>query len=239
MEDEKAQRLVDTLSKLKKSAGLGISTHFNFGASSDMIQFKKDKDGRLSREDGLPVNSLYSGFVREGTYDPKISAERKYGDGRIIKRNFDDINDIGSDSDRENSSLVRNKKKKKKSKEERKAEKKAAKLEAKKAAKKAEKLEAKKREKIKARLLMKTTSKGDSDKINCSPSQEKVETIKDEKISKSKKEKKKQTLDSLGKNENLIEQNKDHTIRSSKHEDKEKNKKKKEKKEKKSKSQLQ
>lgn len=101
MEEEKAQRLHDTLAKLRKGNGLGTSSHFNFGGPSadGPIVTKKDANGNLVREDGLPMNGLYSNFVREGAaYDPKKSAQLKYGDGRAIKRNFDDCKG-GSDSD--------------------------------------------------------------------------------------------------------------------------------------------
>lgn len=205
MEDEKAQRLVDTLTKLRKSAGLGVSTHFNFGGASDMIQFRKGKDGKLLREDGLPVNSLYSGFVREGTYDPKISTEKKYGDGRKIKRNFDDINTNAFEKADSIETTINKKikSKDKKSKEERKAEKKAAKLEAKKAARKAEKLEAKRREKIESRLRMNKNL----EKVNdISIKTVKVEKSTNDKKSKSKKQEKKKASDSFEKNDNREDQ---------------------------------
>lgn len=134
MEESKVQALHDTLSKLKKSQGLGVSSHYNFGKVKTT-----EVDGKIVREDGLPNNPLYFPFVREGTYDRNKSDAAKYGDGRVIKRNFDDCN-----SDSESG--------KKKSKEERKAEKKAAKLEAKRQAKLEEKRRAKREEKRLAKL---------------------------------------------------------------------------------------
>ena len=107
MEEEKIQRLHDTLSKLRRGHGLGTSSHFNFGGGADGIATKKDADGNVIRKDGLPMNGLYSNFIREGTgYDPKKAVERKYGDGRVIKRNFDDCkgDDSSSDSDSDSDS---------------------------------------------------------------------------------------------------------------------------------------
>ena len=139
MEEEKIQRLHDTLSKLRKGKGLGVSSHYNFGGptSSDngAVPIKEDEDGKLYRDDGLPVNALYSNFLKQGSYTKKNSA-LKYGDGRKIKRNFDDCrqkdgnddnnNDENSSSDCSSRSVKRRKKEKKK------ALKKAEKMEAKK-----------------------------------------------------------------------------------------------------------
>ena len=159
MEEEKIQRLHDSLSKLRRGKGLGTNSHFSWNAH-ESIPMDKDKDGNLFRTDGLPVNGLYSNFVKQGTYDPQKAKENsavKYGDGRKIKRNFDDIKATDDDEDSDRSS----KKSKKKSKEERKTEKKAAKLEAKKQAK----LEEKKCQKLEARKAAKklesSGSKGD------------------------------------------------------------------------------
>ena len=146
MEEEKIQRLHDTLSKLRKGKGLGTDSHYSWNAH-ESISMKKDKDGNIFREDGLPVNGLYSNFVKQGTFDPEKAKENsalKYGDGRKIRRNFDDIKGVGEDESSDESS-------KKKSKEEKKAEKKAAKLEAKKQAK----LEEKKRQKVEAKKAAK------------------------------------------------------------------------------------
>lgn len=128
MEEAKVQALHDTLSKLKRSAGLGVSSHYNFGKIKTT-----QVNGETVRADGLPNNPLYFPFVREGTYDRSDKGDAaRYGDGRVIKRNFDGI-DSDSGSDR-----------KKKLKEKKKAEKKAAKLEAKRQAKLEEKRRAKK-----------------------------------------------------------------------------------------------
>jgi len=151
MEEEKIQRLHDTLSKLRKGKGLGTDSHYSWNAH-ESISMKKDKDGNLFREDGLPVNGLYSNFVKQGTFDPekaKDNSALKYGDGRKIRRNFDDIKSVGEEESSDQSS----KKSSKKSKEEKKAEKKAAKLEAKKQAK----LEEKKRQKVEAKKAAKKT----------------------------------------------------------------------------------
>jgi hypothetical protein len=225
MEEEKAQKLVDTLSKLRKSAGLGVSTHFNFGGASELIQFKKDDAGNVFREDGLPVNGLYSGFVREGTYNPETSAQIKYGDGRKIKRNFDDIDSM-SDSKTGKRTKKNESKKSKKSKEERKAEKKAAKLEAKRAAKKAEKLELKKKQKLEAKL---SESRSSVAKTN-----EEGSTADVIKKSKKKGEKKKEEIDNEGNTPIQSAKSNDATVRLT--DDKKQKKEKKMKKEKKSKS---
>ena len=63
MEEEKIQRLHDTLSKLRRGHGLGTSSHFNFGGGDGPIATKKDDKGNLVRPDGLPMNGLYSNFV--------------------------------------------------------------------------------------------------------------------------------------------------------------------------------
>ena len=92
MEESKVQALHDTLSKLKRSAGLGVSSHYNFGKVKTT-----EVDGKIVREDGLPNNPLYFGFVREGTYDKNKSSAAKYGDGRVIKRTFDDCKESSGD----------------------------------------------------------------------------------------------------------------------------------------------
>ena len=179
MEESKVQALHDTLSKLKKSAGLGVSSHYNFGKVQT-----KEVDGKLVRADGLPNNPLYFPFVREGTYDKNKSDAARYGDGRAIKRNFDDISDDGSDNNGNNDN-------KKKSKEERKAEKKAAKLEAKRQAKLEEKRRIKKEEKRLARL-----NSGVSEKSTASNTEEKEKKkrkVSDDDESKSKKKKSKKS----------------------------------------------
>jgi len=178
MEEEKIQRLHDSLSKLRKGKGLGTDSHFSWNAN-DAIPMKKDEEGKLYREDGLPVNGLYSNFVKQGSYDPtKQTSALKYGDGRAIKRNFDDIKPITESED--------SAPKEKKSKEERKEEKKAAKLEAKKQAK----LEEKRRLKVEAKLAKKGAKKSDEEedtKEIATPAKE------DKDKSKKKKSKKKES----------------------------------------------
>jgi len=122
MEEDKIQKLHDSLSKLSRGKGLGVSSHYNFGGTSNKngVPLKEGEDGKLHREDGLPANALYSNFVRQGSYVKQDSA-LKYGDGRAIKRNFDDCNSSDDDS----TSRAKKKAKKKELK-------KAAKLEAKK-----------------------------------------------------------------------------------------------------------
>merc|ERR1719416_191856 len=99
MEEQKIQALHDTLKKLKKSAGLGVASHYNFGKIKT-----KEVNGKTIREDGLPNNPLYTPFLKEGTYDPSTADATKYGDGRAIKRNFEDsepgalVDDDGSSS---------------------------------------------------------------------------------------------------------------------------------------------
>ena len=134
MEEDKIQKLHDNLSKLRKGKGLGTSSHYDFGGpasatkNANGVPMKKDKDGNLSRDDGLPMNSLYSNFVTSGSY-VKTSSALKYGDGRAIKRNFDDCATGSSNDDESDNSTKATKRRKK---EEKKALKKAEKLEAKK-----------------------------------------------------------------------------------------------------------
>ena len=111
MEEQKVQALHDTLAKLKKSAGLGVASHYNFGKIKT-----KEVNGQTVREDGLPNNPLYFPFVKEGTYDPNTSDAAKYGDGRAIKRNFDDCKPSALVEDDSSSSSSGAEKKKKKAK---------------------------------------------------------------------------------------------------------------------------
>jgi len=145
MEESKIVELHTNLLKLKKSAGLGASSRFNFGNSSTNTSTVTDKSGKVARADGLPNNGLYANFRREGSWK-KGSAASKYGDGRAIKRNFDDCK-AGDQSDNSSTKLGRDKKRKKKAeqKAERKAERKAEKFNAKKQARLLEKIK-KKRE---------------------------------------------------------------------------------------------
>ncbi len=179
MEEDKIQRLHDSLSKLRKGKGLGTNSHFSWNAHAS-VPLKKDEDGNMYREDGLPVNGLYANFVPQGTYDPtkmKENSTLKYGDGRVIKRNFDDIEPISSSEGN-----GEDKSKKKKSKEERKAEKKAAKLEAKRQAK----LEEKRRLKLEAKKAAMNI-----EKVNTAEEEGKASSIQPEKEGKEKSKKKK------------------------------------------------
>jgi len=171
MEEDKIQRLHDSLSKLRKHAVLGVSSHFNFGGGSgtgscESTKRGESKNGELIRDDGLPVNALYSNFVKEGLYDPTKRNQNdaaKYGDGRFIKRNFDDSisakeeksDDFVSSSssgDRQQRKRKQDKKRmKEKEKKKKKEEKKAAKL----IRKKELKLEEKRRAKKEAKRLAK------------------------------------------------------------------------------------
>jgi len=194
MEEEKIQSLHDSLSKLRKSAGLGISSHLNFGGPNASGLSKRDRNGNLVRKDGLPTDALYSNFVREGLYDPTKKNQNdaaKYGDGRFIKRNFDDCSpEAGQTADVSNddSSTARRTKK-----AEKKKKLKAAKLEA----KKQKKLDEKRKAKLAAKRSSKKATTGkESNSIAC-----KAEPIAGEKISsKSKKSKRRQNQEDDPKN---------------------------------------
>lgn len=147
MEEQKIQSLHDTLAKLKKTAGLGIASHYNFGKVKT-----KQVNGQTVREDGLPNNPLYFPFVKEGTFDPKNAESSKFGDGRTIKRNFDDCDAKVDDSVRSRDKKSYKKKlMKEEDKEVKKAKKKAMKLEAKRQAK----LEAKRQAKLEEKRAQK------------------------------------------------------------------------------------
>lgn len=211
MEDSKLLALHESLSKLRKSAGLGVSSRYSWQkADTNESNFTTAEDGTTIRKDGLPVNPLYNNFVKEGSYDP---TKLDHGDGRAIKRDFSDsaalISDSGnSTSDGDDASLdsdARRKKKKlrkEKRKEDKKAAKKAAKLEAKRQAKLEEKKRMKKEAKRKLREAQaslteeechpKKKSKKSVDKISIPDASEKAEkkSKQDKKEKKSKKEKK-------------------------------------------------
>jgi len=138
MEESKLIALHDTLTKLGKQQGLGVSSQYSW-ATNAVIE---------ERKDGLPANALYANFVKEGSYDP--SKKNLHGDGRMIKRNFDDttIPQITTDDDDDSPATKRRRK------EEKKAEKKAKKKEEKLAAKKAAKLEEKRRAKKQVKQLL-------------------------------------------------------------------------------------
>lgn len=147
MEEQKIQSLHDTLAKLKKTAGLGIASHYNFGKVKT-----KQVNGQTVREDGLPNNPLYFPFVKEGTFDPKTAESFKFGDGRTIKRNFDDCDAKVDDSVRSRDKKSYKKKRmKEEAREVKKAKKKAMKLEA----KKQTKLEAKRQAKLEEKRAQK------------------------------------------------------------------------------------
>ncbi len=91
MEDEKLQRLHDTLSKLAprgKVGGLGFTS------------FAKQAKGRDST---LPNNPLYSHFVRAG-----------HGEGQYHKRKFGDGKDDDKDSDEDEEGMKTSESKKEK-----------------------------------------------------------------------------------------------------------------------------
>ena len=96
------------------------------------------------REDGLPNNTLYSYFVKEGTYSK--NAKGLHGDGRPVKRDFSDVRPRGHGSDDDTDVEADSDKAKRKAlrKAEKKAAAKAAKLEAKRQAKLEEKRKRKK-----------------------------------------------------------------------------------------------
>lgn len=152
MEEHKVQALHDTLAKLKKSAGLGVASQYSFGNIKT-----KQVDGQTVREDGLPSNPLYFPFVKEGLYDPTATGAGKFGNGKVIKRNFDDCKS-GSDDEKDNMTASKKSKKKRKSedgKEKKKAEKRLLKIEAKRQAK----LEAKRQQKLEAKRQAKREEK--------------------------------------------------------------------------------
>merc|ERR1712194_235962 len=191
MEDSKLLALHDDLSKYqnKKKSGLGVSNAYNFAGSKN--KQSSDLTATTVREDGLPNNSLYVNFLRQGTYDPTKddTTANVYGDGRVIKRNFDDcITEISvsSNSDDDENSVG---KKKKITKEERKEQKKAK--------KKAAKLEAKKQAKIEAKLAarkQRANAKGDeipsATTNNDDTADEKIDSSSSASKKKSKKRKK-------------------------------------------------
>lgn len=136
MEDSKLQALHDSISKLTKGRnGLGTSRVYSWQKQNGINNAHYNPEAR-----GLPNNALYSNFVPAGIYDPN-SKPANHGDGRYIKRNFDD-DDEG----------------KEKTKEERKAEKKAA--------AKAAKLEAKRQAKLEEKRQLKRKRKSEGEKEN-------------------------------------------------------------------------
>lgn len=162
MEEKKAQAFHDELSllvsKRGKSGGLGLGGgRYSWSVNNVTTSLVGE------RSDGLPNNPLYVHFVREGSFD---AAKSNHGDGRTIKRNFDDCN-INAEqnttvSSSSNNSVVSKDipKKEKLTKE----QKRAAKLEAKKQAKIAEKKAAKLLEKRVQRELEEMKNVGQKNK---------------------------------------------------------------------------
>lgn len=181
MEEQKIQSLHDTLAKLKKTAGLGIASHYNFGKVKT-----KQVNGQTVREDGLPNNPLYFPFVKEGTFDPKTAESFKFGDGRTIKRNFDDCDAKVDDSVRSRDKKSYKKKRmKEEAREVKKAKKKAMKLEAKRQTKLEAKRQAKLEEKRTQKKLLEkkridnydSCGGHDTNDINNSSSNQNIETV--------------------------------------------------------------
>jgi hypothetical protein len=164
MEDAKLQALHDSLAKLRggQKKGLGRNSSssgpYSWSHSNPTTTQQEEEDDLHPH--GLPNNPLYAYFAPEGTYDnkTKLQQQQSHGDGRYIKRTFDDIDnaqvdDSDSDSDQDSSDSD----KKKLSKQDRKAQKKAAAKEAKRLAK------------LQAKLLekkMRKQQKQDSDAQN-------------------------------------------------------------------------
>jgi hypothetical protein len=186
MEEEKLLALHASLSSLRRSAGVGVSSQYSWQKNAD-----SSSSASGVRTDGLPVNPLYNNFVKEGTYTPNA---KSHGDGRAIKRDFSDCAHV---SDAEQDSSDEDRKKKAQRKAEKKAAKKAAKLEAKKQAKREEKkkLRAEERKLAEATEAKqddgppKKKSKTQIDESNTE--QQKVEKTKEETSKKDKKKSKK------------------------------------------------
>lgn len=157
MDEVKAQALHDELSSLVyqrgKSGGVGLGV----GVYSWSVSTTKSTS---ERDDGLPNNPLYANFVREGSFNTKTPSN--HGDGRLIKRNFDDLKNI---SDAHKSKAKKQKKRMSST------EKKAAKLEAKRQVRLAEKKAAKRagkiiRKKSQAKEAYMQTKTSNKEKIN-------------------------------------------------------------------------
>lgn len=195
MEEKRAQAFHDELSLLAnkrgKSGGLGLgggsyTWSFTTGATSE-------------RTDGLPNNPLYVHFVREGSFD---AAKSSHGDGRTIKRNFDDCDELSAkvSSSSGTRSVVGEEvpKRVKLTKE----QKKAAKLEAKRQAKIAQKKANKLLEKKAKREIEKKAENSKSRQIESDP---KNTTITDQSL---KEPLTKVTILSDGKNEKHVKKSK-------------------------------
>jgi hypothetical protein len=159
MEENKAQALHDELTLLAdkrgKTGGLGLGGgSYSWSATNVTTE----------RTDGLPNNPLYVNFVREGSF---VVAKANHGDGRMIKRNFDDCKELSANisSNSSRCSVVSEDiptKRVKLTKE----QKKAAKLEAKRQAKIAEKKAAKLLEKKAKRDIEKMEQKNTLSHLN-------------------------------------------------------------------------
>jgi hypothetical protein len=130
------QALVDSLSKQAGKKGLGTNGGQYSWAKT------QEADPKAERDNGLPNNALYAGFVKAGTYDPNVKLND--GDGRAIKRDFSGIPVLVEDGSSNDSSEH--------AKAKSKSAKKAAKLETKRLAK----LEGKRKAKRLAKLEKKT-----------------------------------------------------------------------------------
>ena len=102
MEDAKLQALHDSLAKLRggHKKGLGGTTRSGSYSWSNS-NTTTNESAADQHPHGLPNNQLYSYFAPEGTYNPNAQQQpqQSHGDGRFIKRNFDDIHNGSSDSD--------------------------------------------------------------------------------------------------------------------------------------------
>jgi hypothetical protein len=135
MEEHKLQALHDTLSKLTGRKGLGTSRQYSWQKNSP----KGSPETQPSSSNPLHVH-----FHREGEH-PQGQPQHGDGDGRRIKRTFDDVESSSSSASGEEKRRKRWEKKQKKEakKAKKKAEEKAAKLEAKRQLKLEEKRQAK------------------------------------------------------------------------------------------------
>jgi hypothetical protein len=189
MEENKVQAFHDELTLLAdkrgKTGGLGLGGGSYSWSVSNVT---------TERTDGLPNNPLYVNFVREGSFD---TAKPNHGDGRMIKRNFDDCKEITENisSNGSRCSVVSEdvSKRVKLTKE----EKKAAKLEAKRQAKIAEKKAARLLEKKAKRQIEKLEQnaadsdvKNQANEILVAQQCEKPKKSKDKAVKKLKKSKK-------------------------------------------------
>ena len=98
MEEHKLIALHESLAKLRKSAGLGVSSQYSWQKKGDRSLnslIVTQENGEKVRSDGLPINMLYNNFVKEGFYDPNDTSA-SHGDGRAIKRDFSDCTHVVS-----------------------------------------------------------------------------------------------------------------------------------------------